>query len=73
MSLDWIPLSDWEYSWNFESHLRNKTTEENSIIRREIYKAELLNQNQNSDDALNILQTISEVNLLSRSFSDLLR
>ena len=65
-------LSDWEYSWKFESHLRNKTTEENSIIRREIYKAELLNQNQNSDDALNILQTISEVNSLSRSFSNLL-
>ena len=65
-------LSDWEYSWKFESHLRNKTTEEKSIIRREIYKAELLNQNQNSYDALNILQTISEVNSLSKSFSDLL-
>ena len=65
-------LSDWEYSWKLESHLRGKTTEENSIIRREIYKAELLNQNENSNDALNVLQTISEVNLLSKSFSDLL-
>ena len=65
-------LSDWEYSWKFESHLRNKTTEEHSIIRREIYKAELLNQNKQSDDALNILQTVSEVNSLSKSFSDLL-
>ena len=57
---------------NSESHLRNKTTEENSITRREIYKAELLNQNNKSDDALNVLQTISEVNSLSKSFSDLL-
>ena len=65
-------LSDWEYSWKLESHLRKKTTEENSIIRREIYKAELLNQNENSNDALNVLQTISEVNSLSKSFSDLL-
>jgi len=65
-------LSDWEYSWKFESHLRNKTTEEHSIIRREIYKAELLIQNKKSDDALSILQTISEANSLSKPFSDLL-